>query len=277
MDEIHIDNLKIFAHHGVFEHENVNGQNFLVNAVLYTDTEKSGTLDELEYSTDYGSVCAFIRDIMTKNTFKLIETVANKTAVEILKKFPLVKSIELEIKKPEAPIEMEFESVSVKIRRGWHDAVIALGSNMGDRGSYIQNAVKQLENSGFVKDVKVSELIETKPYGYTEQADFLNGALFCRTYLSPENLLEFLHSIENNAGRVRKIRWGERTLDLDIIFYDNEIIDTPDLTIPHIDMSNRFFVLKPLNEIVPYYRHPVFNMTVAQLFEKCLKNNNEND
>ncbi|MDE5558172.1 MAG: 2-amino-4-hydroxy-6-hydroxymethyldihydropteridine diphosphokinase [Ruminococcus sp.] len=272
MDEIRIDNLKIFAHHGVFQHENINGQNFFVNAVLYTDTEKSGTLDELECSTDYGSVCEFIRDIMTKNTFKLIETVANNMAIEILKNFPLVKGVDIEIKKPEAPIEMEFESVSVKVHRSWHDVVIALGSNMGDRRNYIETAIRQLENSGYVKDIKVSELIETEPYGYTEQADFLNGALFCHTYLSPDSLLEFLHSIENNFGRTRKIRWGERTLDLDIIFYDNEIIDTPDLTIPHIDMCNRYFVLKPVSEIVPYYRHPVFNITVSQLFEKYLKN-----
>lgn len=271
MDEIRIDNLKVFAHHGVFEHENINGQNFFVNAVLYTDTEKAGTLDNLEFSTDYGSVCSLIQEVMTQNTFSLIESVAQKTAVEILKNFPFVESLDLEIRKPEAPVEMEFESLSVKIHRGWHTAVIALGSNIGDSRKYIENAVEQFENSEYVKDIKVSELIVTKPYGYTEQDDFLNGAMICKTVLSPQSLLDFMHTIENSADRRREIHWGPRTLDLDLIFYDNAVIDTPDLTVPHIDMQNRAFVLEPLNSIAPYYRHPVLNLTIAQLFEK-LKN-----
>ncbi len=272
MDEIRIDNLRIFAHHGVFEHENINGQNFYVNAVLYTDTEKAGTLDELELSTDYGSVCGLIHETMTENTFKLIETTAQKTALEILKKFPLVESVDIEIRKPEAPIEMDFESVSVKIHRGWHTAVIALGSNIGDKRNYIENAVRQLENSEYIKDIEVSDLIVTKPYGYTEQEDFLNGALVCRTVLSPDGLLDLLHDIENSADRKREIHWGPRTLDLDLIFYDNAVIDTPKLTVPHVDMYNRYFVLKPVCQLVPYYRHPVLNLTVSQLLERLEKN-----
>lgn len=271
MDEIRIDNLKIFAHHGVFEHENINGQNFYVNAVLYTDTEKAGTLDELESSTDYGSVCGLIHETMTKNTFRLIETTAQKTALEILKNFPLIESVDIEVRKPEAPIEMDFESVSVKIYRGWHTAVIALGSNIGDSRKYIENAVEQLEKSEYIKDIRVSDLIVTKPYGYTEQADFLNGALVCRTVLSPDGLLDFMHDIENNASRTREIHWGPRTLDLDLIFYDDAVIDSPKLTVPHIDMQNRDFVLKPVSQLVPYYRHPVLNLTVSQLLERLEK------
>lgn len=268
MDEIRIDNLKIFAHHGVFEHENINGQNFFVNAVLYTDTEKAGMLDELEYSVDYGSVCTLIHETMTQNTFKLIETAGQQTALAILKKFPLLESVDIEIRKPEAPIKMQFESVSVKIHRGWHTAVIALGSNIGDSRVIIENAVEQLKNSEYIKDVKVSELIVTKPYGYTEQDDFLNGALVCRTVLSPHGLLDLMHSIENNAGRTREIHWGPRTLDLDLIFYDDTVIDTPDLSVPHPDMHNRTFVLEPVVQLVPCFRHPVFNLTASQLLEK---------
>lgn len=268
MDEIRIDNLKIFAHHGVFEHENINGQNFFVNAVLYTDTEKAGTFDELECSVDYSSVCKLIYQIMTQNTFKLIEKAAQKTALEILKNFSLLKSVDIEIRKPEAPIEMQFESVSVKIHREWHTAIIALGSNIGNSRKYIENAVEQIENSEYIKDVKVSDLILTKPYGYTEQDDFLNGALICNTVLSPNGLLDLMHSIENRANRIREIHWGPRTLDLDLIFYDAAVIDTPDLTVPHIDMHNRAFVLQPVHQIAPYYRHPVLNLTVSQILER---------
>lgn len=272
MDKIIIDDLKIFAHHGVFEHENVNGQNFFVNAVIYVDTERAGMTDELEYSVDYGSVCSLISDVMTKNTFKLIETAAQSVAEAVLTSFPLIQSIDVEIRKPEAPIEAEFGSVSVKIHRGWHTAVIALGSNMGDSRELIETAVEELRSSRYIKDIRQSELIVTKPYGYTDQADFLNGAVVCRTMYSPHGLLRFMQSIENNAGRKREIHWGPRTLDLDLIFFGSEIINDENLIVPHPDMENRTFVLAPVAEIAPFYRHPVLGATVSQLLKR-LENN----
>lgn len=93
---------------------------------------------------------------------------------------------------------------------------------------------------------QVSELLVTKPYGGVEQEDFLNGCLELETLLTPQELLEELHRIEQEAGRERKIHWGPRTLDLDILFYDKELIETEDLIIPHVDLENRYFVLKPL-------------------------------
>ena len=93
-------------------------------------------------------------------------------------------------------------------------------------------------------------------------------ALRLRTLLTPEELLDRFHELEAAANRERIIHWGPRTLDLDILFYDNEIIDTPNLHIPHIDMENRDFVLKPMVEIAPYLRHPVLNLTMEQLLKK---------
>ncbi|MBP1533283.1 MAG: 2-amino-4-hydroxy-6-hydroxymethyldihydropteridine diphosphokinase [Ruminococcus sp.] len=267
MDKICIEELKIFAHHGVFEHENINGQNFYVNAVLYVDTEKAGRTDCLEDSVNYGTVCELISKVMTENTYKLIETAAQSVAEAILSEYDLVESVDIEISKPEAPIDMEFWSVSVKIHRGWHDVLVALGSNMGDSRSYIENAVDELKNSRFNKDIRCSELIVTKPYGYTEQDDFINGAVRFKTMLSPRGLLDLLHDIENKADRKREIHWGPRTLDLDIIFYDKEIVDEDDLIIPHADMHNRTFVLEPAAELMPNYRHPIIGKTVAQLLE----------
>ena len=132
MDEIHIDNLKIFAHHGVYDFENEKGQNFFVSAVLYTDLSLAARLDDIEISTNYGEVCKLIETVMTENTFNLIECAAQTVAIEILKKFSLVKAVDVEVKKPEAPIQAVFECVSVKIHRGRHRAVDSLGSNMGD-------------------------------------------------------------------------------------------------------------------------------------------------
>lgn len=268
MDKIRIEELKIFAHHGVFEFENINGQNFYVNAELEVDTEKAGFSDSLEESVDYGAVCKLIEKVMTEKTYKLIETVAHKIATEILLNYSLVKNVTVEVRKPEAPIDMEFGSVSVKIKRGWHDAVIALGSNMGDSKALIQNAVDELKKDRLIKDVTVSDLIVTKPYGYTEQDDFVNGALICKTMYSPHVLLDKMHELENNADRKRIIHWGPRTLDLDLIFYDSEIIADRTLTVPHPDMHNRTFVLEPIVQIAPYYRHPLLNMNVSQLLEK---------
>ena len=111
----------------------------------------------------------------------------------------------------------------------------------------------------------MSELLETLPYGVVEQDNFVNGIFEIRTLLAPEELLQELHRIEQMEGRERKLHWGPRTLDLDIIFYDDLVYASEDLVIPHIDMENRYFVLKPLSELAPNFRHPITHKTVAQM------------
>ena len=115
---------------------------------------------------------------------------------------------------------------------------------------------------------QVSDYLVTEPYGGVEQDVFLNGALKLRTLLTPEELLDRLHELEQAAHRERIVHWGPRTLDLDILLYDQMIIDTPVLHVPHIDMENRDFVLIPLTELAPYYRHPVLNKTISQLLKE---------
>lgn len=269
MDEIRIEKLEVYAYHGVYASENEKGQRFYINAVLYTDTRRAGKEDDLELSTHYGEVCTFIHNYMTSRNYALIEAVAENLAEQILLNYHKLCAIDLEIRKPEAPIELPFESVSVKINRGWHRAVVALGSNLGDREKYIKDAVNTL-NEGSNEVEHMSDLIETKPYGNTNQDNFLNGVLVMKTLLSPNELLQFLHNIEQMAGRERKEHWGPRTLDLDIIFYDNIIMNTETLSIPHIDMENREFVLRPLAQLMPYYRHPVFGKTVGKMLAELL-------
>ncbi|MCR5784933.1 MAG: 2-amino-4-hydroxy-6-hydroxymethyldihydropteridine diphosphokinase [Eubacterium sp.] len=251
-DEIRIEELEVFAKHGVFPEENTLGQKFLVNVIMKTDVTKAAKGDDIHSSVHYGNVCAFISDYMRNNTFKLIETVAEHIATELLLKYNLIKEISVEIKKPWAPIGLPVESVSVKVNRGWHRVFIALGSNMGDKEEYLRGAVSSLEKANGCSVKKVSSFIVTEPYGGVEQDDFLNGVLELKTYLRPYELLELLHSIENAAGRKREIHWGPRTLDLDILLYDDIKMNEEDLTIPHPDMKNRDFVIGPLKEIAPY-------------------------
>lgn len=264
-DQIRIEELEVYAHHGVYPEENEKGQHFYVNATLYTNTRPAGIADDLRLSTNYGEVCQFITEFMQQHTFQLIETVVEWTAYEVLQHFPLVQGLDLEIRKPEAPIPLPFGSVSVAIHREWHEAYIAVGSNMGDNREHIAKALGQLEKHKDIQVTKVSGLLETLPYGGVEQDNFVNGMFEIRTLLTPEELLRELHKIEASEGRERKIHWGPRTLDLDIIFYDDLIYSSEDLVIPHVDMENRYFVLKPLSELVPNFRHPITHKTVAQI------------
>lgn len=265
MDEIRIYGLDVFAHHGVYAEENERGQHFIVNATLYTQTREAGLNDDLDKTTNYGEVCQVITRLMQEHTWKLIETVAEQTARTVLTQFPLVSALDLEIQKPEAPIGLPFDTVSVKIQRGWHRAYIALGSNMGDKAGYIQGALDGLERNPNIRVGKCSNLISTAPYGGVEQDDFLNGAVEIKTLLTPLELLEELHRLEQQANRVREVHWGPRTLDLDILLYDDEVIYSQRLTVPHADMANRAFVLEPMAEIAPHQLHPVLGKTMAQL------------
>lgn len=268
MDQIRIRELEVYAYHGVYPEENEKGQPFYVNATLYTDTRKAGQTDELEYSTNYGEVCYLINRIMKENTWKLIETVAENVAEEILLTYPLVQKVQLEIRKPEAPVGLPFGSVSVAVERGWHKVYVAFGSNMGDKKQHIQNAIKGMKTHPHIMVQNISDFIATEPYGGVEQDEFLNGVMEIETLLTPTELLEFLHELEAAEGRERTLRWGPRTLDLDILLYDNLVYEDEQLIIPHVDMQNRDFVLIPMAQIAPNLRHPIYKKTMQELYNR---------
>ncbi|MBQ8117410.1 MAG: 2-amino-4-hydroxy-6-hydroxymethyldihydropteridine diphosphokinase [Lachnospiraceae bacterium] len=266
-DEIRIDNLEVFAYHGVRKDEKENGQTFYVNAVLYTDIRPAGREDDVSLSTNYSEICHFITNWMQETIYDLIETVAETLAEQILLSFGAIQGISLEIRKPHAPVGLPFESVSVRIERSWHQVYLSVGSNLGDREAYLKEGIVKLEDHPLIQVQQTADFIETEGYGFTDQPKFLNTMGKARTLLTPRELLEQLNLIEDAAGRTREVHWGPRTLDLDIIFYDKLIYEDNVLILPHVDMENRYFVLKPSSQLAPNFRHPILGKTVTQMLD----------
>ena len=144
-------------------------------------------------------------------------------------------------------------------------AYIGLGANVGDRESHLTAAIDELTVAEGVSLLRVSQLIQTKPVGPIEQRLFLNGVVEVQTDLPPQTLLDICHAIENRHGRVRTVRWGPRTLDLDILLYGDSILNEPQLVIPHPEMHARRFVLEPLAELAPDLIHPVLGRSIREL------------
>jgi dihydroneopterin aldolase/2-amino-4-hydroxy-6-hydroxymethyldihydropteridine diphosphokinase len=273
MDCIKIEKLEVFAYHGCNEEEKINGQKFYVDANLYSDVKTSGISDNLDETVNYSKACKFINRFMTENRFDLIEAVAEQTTRALLKEFPKIKAIDFTINKPNAPIKLPFGNVAVSVSRKWNKAYLSIGSNMGDREEYLNQAIDSLYDDSNCRVTAVTNFIETEPYGPVEQDNFLNGCVEIETLYSPQELLQKVNAIEAEAGRTREVHWGPRTLDIDIVLYNDEIIQDKDLIIPHIEMQKRLFVLEPLNQIAPYAIHPIFKKTVGQLLEEIKPDN----
>ena len=279
MDEIRIENLKVFANHGVLQSEKKEGQFFYINAVIEIPLGKAGRTDALNDTVSYAELCEVMVKEMQAKSYDLIEAAAMHLIVHILSEYKMIKRITLELRKPDAPINASFDSVSVKISRARHKVYIAYGSSMSYEkdgkvlGSpeIIEGALKMLSDDPEIEIIKKSEDIVTEPYGGVAKNKFYNGIICAETFYEPEELLECLHSVEKSFGRTRDVHWGDRTLDLDIIYYDHEVIETDRLSIPHADMQNRDFVLEPLNELAPDMVHPVLHMTTSQLLKLMKK------
>ncbi|MBN2332390.1 MAG: 2-amino-4-hydroxy-6-hydroxymethyldihydropteridine diphosphokinase [Deltaproteobacteria bacterium] len=142
---------------------------------------------------------------------------------------------------------------------------IGFGTNLGDRLGYIKQALEQIAALPETRIIQVSSIYETAPVGFADQGNFLNGVCRLATSLSPDALLQALLAIEDHLGRVRTVRWGPRTIDLDILFYGDLIIRQSKLTIPHPAIADRGFVLYPLQEIAASFIHPELGESIASL------------
>jgi 2-amino-4-hydroxy-6-hydroxymethyldihydropteridine diphosphokinase len=147
-----------------------------------------------------------------------------------------------------------------------HIVHIGIGSNLGNRQENCLEAIRRLEQHGLSVS-KRSSMIASEPWGVKDQPHFINLAIEAETSLSPQELLLCLQGIELSMGRVKSVHWGPRVIDLDILFYDDRIIDSADLKIPHPHLHERDFVLLPLMEIAPEKIHPVLGRKISELIK----------
>ncbi|MCR4944445.1 MAG: 2-amino-4-hydroxy-6-hydroxymethyldihydropteridine diphosphokinase [Clostridium sp.] len=271
MDKIYIKDYEIFAKHGVFKEEKTLGQKFILDIEADLSLEEAGKTGDLTKSVHYGELALFIEKIFTKESYDLIETAAENLAEEILKKYTIIKSINIKVKKPWAPIGRHLDYAAIEIKRGWHEAYLSIGSNIGNKVENLNQAVEYLKKDDNITIEKISSFIETEPWGKTDQDIFVNGALKIRTILSPKELVTKLLAIEEKMHRVRIEKWGPRIIDLDLIFYDNLVLEDDFVTVPHPRMEEREFVLAPLFEIAPNKVHPLLNKRVFRLLEDLKK------
>jgi 2-amino-4-hydroxy-6-hydroxymethyldihydropteridine diphosphokinase len=145
-----------------------------------------------------------------------------------------------------------------------HEVLLLLGSNLGDRQSFIKQAIDLIESS-IAPIKKASAVYETQSWGKADAPDYLNQVVLLETSMAPGKILEEILAIEIMLGRKREEKWGSRTIDIDILFYGQEIINEEGLHIPHPELNKRRFTLEPLNEIAPGLVHPVLNKKISQL------------
>ncbi len=265
MFEIVIKDLSLFGYHGVNDEEKVKGQEFLFNISIFIDRDtasKKGFLkkDDIKNTVNYSEIIEIIKYINEKNKFDLLETLSSDIAEKILSFSPMIKRVRVRVEKISPPVREKIGSVGVEVQidkkmesRGF----MSLGSNIGDREKNIRDAVDRIDRHKSIDVVKVSSIYETEPMYVKDQDSFLNIALEAgiNEDFNPFELLGYLKSIEYSMGRnLNTVRYGPRIIDIDILFFGETSIVSDFLVIPHPGISERKFVLKPLNEIAPDFR-----------------------
>lgn len=263
-DRIALRGLTAKGHHGVFDHERENGQDFTVDITLHTKTARAAASDDLGQTISYADVADQVIGIITGEPVDLIETLAERIADAALATGAL--AVDVTVHKPSAPIPHDFTDAAVSIRRlgvllrppkPAAEVVVSLGSNLNDPVTQVEVGAGKLARVLEYERMSRTRVTaaEVAP-GQPTQPNYINAIMIGSTTLSPLGLLAELQRIEDEQGRVRDERWGPRTLDLDLVSYKvagNEITsDDPDLTLPHPRAHVRSFVMEPWAEVDPW-------------------------
>ena len=265
MDKIHIKDLEIIGFHGAIPEEKVLGQKFVLSFELDVDLRQAGKNDDLTKTVHYGELAQKVEEEFTKTSYDLIEKAAEEICEFVLLNYPLVKKVKLLLKKPWAPTRKHVEYVAVEIERKWNKVYIAAGSNLGDKEETLKEAIYLIDKRKDCVVTKVSNFYTTDPVGYEDQDQFVNCVFEINTLQTPSELMDTLLEVEKDFKRERIIRWGPRTLDLDIIFYNDIISYDEHILIPHPRAHERQFVMKPMCDINPYYVHPIYRKRVMDI------------
>ena len=255
-DQIKITGLRAVTIVGALPHEREIPQPLQVDLAFDVDLRDAGRSDELGDTVNYGAVADRVIAVVEESKDVLLERLVARVADEVLA-FDRVEAVEVDLTKLRPPIGVDAATTSVHIRRtraeaeipphSLHRAYVALGSNLGDREAYLRAAVRGLGNV-----TKMSSVYETDPVGGPDgQGAFLNMVVEVETSLDPFALLRRCQRLEAEAMRQRVVHWGPRTLDVDIIQFDDLEMTGDDLVIPHPRFAERRFVLEPLAEIAP--------------------------
>jgi dihydroneopterin aldolase/2-amino-4-hydroxy-6-hydroxymethyldihydropteridine diphosphokinase len=252
MDRIELTAWRAMTVIGALDFEQLAPQPVEVDAVHHVDLGDAGETDDLAATVHYGEVLDGFTKVAA-DRHVLLERFAHRLC-EVALGFPLVQEVEVVVRKLRPPVPHDVAHTAVRLHRrrmvtndaGTHEAVLALGSNLGDREAFLRLAVRELA------PVRQSQVWETDPVGGPErQGPYLNMVVAVRTDLDPFALLRRCQRVERLAGRVREVRWGPRTLDVDILFYDHVTLASDALTLPHPSFAERRFVLAPLAEVAP--------------------------
>jgi len=256
MDRILIDDLRVLTIIGALPHEREIAQPLRIDLSIGLDLRNAGRSDELNDTVHYGLVCERVVEMARDSKDILLERLAAKVA-DVVLEFDLVETVDVTITKLRPPVPEAVASTSVNISRSRseaaappledHEVIVALGSNLGDREGYLRFAVGELGNV-----VSMSQVYETEPIGGPDgQGAYLNMVVKVQTSLDPYAFIRRCQRIEANALRQRIVHWGPRTLDVDVLFYDDVHISSDKLTVPHPRIEERRFVLTPLSEVAP--------------------------
>jgi dihydroneopterin aldolase / 2-amino-4-hydroxy-6-hydroxymethyldihydropteridine diphosphokinase len=255
-DRIDINGLTVTTVVGALPHEREIAQPLRIDLSLHVDLRDAGRTDELGDTVHYGLVTEQVADVVRDNKDVLLERLADRIA-EVVVGFDRVEGVDVSVTKLRPPIGEHIETTAVRVTRtaadfetrprSSHRAIVALGSNLGDREGFLRLALGEL--GGLVAQ---SQVFETDPVGGPdEQGAYLNMVVAVDTPLDPFAFLRRCQQVEAVAGRKRLVHWGPRTLDVDVLFYDDVTISSPELTVPHPLYAQRRFVLTPLSEVAP--------------------------
>lgn len=265
-----IDGYELTGCHGVNPEEKVEPQRFVFSAQLDFDLTEAAETDDVDKTVSYAAVCKVIKAFFGESSRDLVETLALGAARRIMLAFPRLVRAAVTVAKPDAPMKGKFDSVGVTAEVKRSVAYVGMGSSLGDRHAYLDKAKVLIREDPLVLSVSESARTETAPYGGAAKNAFINSALRVETLHTPEGLLGLLMRVERECGRTREVHWGDRTLDLDLLLFGDEVRSEGDLILPHPEMTRREFVLAPLADIAPHAVHPLSGKRVSELLSELL-------